>query len=42
MAVIIGCVVYCIELGWGCVVSGLVCLSSSGFSSGSLFSVGFF
>ena len=29
---IIGCVVYGIQLGWGCVVSGLVCLTSSGFS----------
>jgi len=41
-AVIIGCVVYGIQLGWGCVVSGLVCLTSSGFSSGWLFSVGVF
>jgi len=41
-AVIIGCVVYGIQLGWGCVISGLVCLTSSGFSSGLLFSVGFF
>jgi len=41
-AVIIGCVVYGIELGWGCVVNGLVCLTSSGFSSGLLFSVGVF
>jgi len=41
-AVIIGCVVYGIQLGWGCVVSGLVCSTSSGFSSGLLFSVGFF
>jgi len=41
-AVIIGCVVYGIQLGWGCVVSGLVCLTSSGFSSGLLFSVGGF
>ena len=39
---IIGCVVYGIQLGWGCVVSGLVCLTSSGFSSGLLFSVGYF
>ena len=39
---IIGCVVYGIQLGWGCVVSGLVCLTSSGFSSGLFFSVGFF
>jgi len=38
--VIIGCVVYGIQLGWGCVVSGLVCLRSSGFSSGLLLSVG--
>jgi len=38
--VIIGCVVYGIQLGWGCVVSGLVCWTSSGFSSGLLFSVG--
>ena len=42
MAVTIGCVVYCIQLGWGCVVSGLVCLTSSGFSSGFLFSAGVF
>jgi len=40
--VIIGCVVYGIELGWGYVVCGLVCLTSSGFSSGLLFSVGVF
>jgi len=40
--VIIGCVVYGIQLGWGCVVCGLVCLTSSGFSSGLLFSVGVF
>jgi len=33
-AVIIGCVVYGIQLGWVCVVSELVCLTSSGFSSG--------
>jgi len=39
-AVIIGCVVYGIQLGWGCVVSGLVCLTSSGFSSVLFFSVG--
>ena len=39
---IIGCVVYGIHLGWGCVVSGLVCLTSSGFSSGLLFTVGGF
>jgi len=38
--VIIGCVVCGIQLGWGCVVSGLVCLTSSGSSSGLLFSVG--
>ena len=42
MAVIIGCVVYCIQLGWGCVVSVLVCSTPSGFSSGLLFSVGAF
>ena len=36
---IIRCVVYGIQLGWGCVVCGLVCLTSSGFSSGLLFSV---
>ena len=36
-AVIIGCVVYGIQLSWGCVVSGLVCSTSSGFSSGLLF-----
>jgi len=41
-AVIVGCVVYGIQLGWGCAVRGLVCLTSSGFSSGLLFSVGFF
>jgi len=41
-AMIIGCVVYGIQLGWGCVVSGLVCLTSSGFSSVLFFSVGFF
>jgi len=40
-AVIIGCVVYGIQLGWGCVVSGLVYLTSSGFSS-VFFSVGVF
>ena len=40
-AVIIGCVVYGIQLGWVCVVSELVCLTSSGFSSG-LGSVGVF
>ena len=39
---IIGCVVYGIQLGWGCVVCGLVCLISSGFSSGLLLSVGGF
>jgi len=40
-AVITGCVVYGIQLGWrwGCVVSGLVCLTSSGFSSMLLFSL---
>jgi hypothetical protein len=37
-----GCVVYGIQLGWGCVVCGLVCSTSSGFSSGLLFSVGVF
>jgi len=41
-AVIIGCVVYGIQLGWGYVVCGLVYLTSSGFSSGLLFSVGVF
>ena len=41
-AVIIGFVVCGIQLGWGCVVCGLVCLTSSGFSSGLLFSVGVF
>jgi len=40
--VIRGCVVYGIQLGWGCVVCGLVCLTSSGFSSMLLFSVGVF
>ena len=29
-------------VGWGCVVCGLVCSTSSGFSSGLLFSVGVF
>jgi hypothetical protein len=42
-AVIIGCVVYGIQLVWvggrGC---GLVCSTYSGFSSGLLFSVGVF
>jgi len=41
-AVKIGYVVYGIQLGCGCVVCGLVCLTSSGFSSGLLFSVGVF
>jgi len=36
------CLWYSVGLGWGCVVSGLVCLTSSGFSSGLLFSVGVF
>jgi len=38
------CLWYSVGLGWGCgcVVNGLVCLTSSGFSSGLLFSVGFF
>ena len=36
-AVIMGCVVYGTELGWGCVVCGLVCSASCGFSSGLLF-----
>ena len=35
------CLWYSVGLGWGCVVSGLVCLTSSGFSSG-LGSVGVF
>jgi len=39
-AVIIGCVVYGIQLGWGCVVCGLVCLTFFGFPSGLLW--GFF
>jgi len=39
---IIGCVVYGIQLGWGCVVCGLECLTASGFSLGLLFSVGVF
>ena len=39
---IIGSVVYGIQLSWGCVVSVLVCLTSSGFSSGLFFSVGGF
>ena len=42
MAVIIGCVFYSIQLGWRCVVCELVCSTSSGFSSGWLFSVGGF
>ena len=41
-AVIMGCVVYGVQLGWGCVVCGLVCSTTSGFSSGLLFSVGVF
>jgi len=41
-AVIIGCVFYGIQLGWGWVFCGLVCLTFSGFSSGLLFSVGGF
>jgi len=41
-AVIIGCVVCGIQLGWGFVVSGLECLTSSGVSSVLFFSVGFF
>ena len=41
-AVIIGWVVYGIQLGWGCVVSGLVCLTFSGLSSVLFFSVGGF
>ena len=41
-AVIIGCVVCGVQLDWECLVSGLVCLTSSGFSSGLLFSVGGF
>ena len=40
-AVIIGCVVYGIQLGSGCVVCGLVFSTSSGFPSVLLFSVGF-
>jgi len=39
---LVGSDVYAIQLGWGCVVCGLVCLTSSGFSSGLLFSVGVF
>ena len=39
-AVIIGCVVYGIQLGWGAWFCGLVCFTSSGFSSGLLFSAG--
>jgi len=38
--VIVGCVVYGIQLGWGNVVSWLVYLTSSGFSSVLFFSVG--
>ena len=41
-AVVIGCVVCGIQLGWGCVVCGLVCPASFRFSSGLLFSGGFF
>ena len=41
-AVVIGSVVYGIQLGWRCMVCGLVCSVSSGFSSGLLFSVGVF
>jgi hypothetical protein len=41
-AVIIGCVVYGIQLGWGCVICGLACSTTSGFSSGLLFLVGVF
>jgi len=41
-AAIIGCVVYGIQLVGGCVVSGLVYLKSSGFSSVLFFSVGFY
>ena len=41
-AVIIGCVVCGIQLGWGCLVSGLVFLTSSGFSSVLFFSMGYF
>jgi len=37
----IGCVDYGIKLGWGCMVCGLVCLTSCGFSSGLLSSEGF-
>jgi hypothetical protein len=29
-----GCVVYGIQLGWGCVVCELICSTPSGFSSG--------
>jgi len=36
------CLWYSVGLVLGCVVSGLVCLTSSGFSSGLLFSVGDF
>ena len=41
-AAILGCVVYGIQLVGGCVVSGLVYLKSSGFSSVLFFSVGFY
>ena len=41
-AVIVGCVVYGVQLDWGCVVSWLVCLTSSGFSSVLFFSMGYF
>ena len=41
-AVIIGFVVCGIQLGWGCVISGLVCLTSSGFSSVLVSRWGFF
>ena len=40
-AVIIGCVVYGIQLGWGVRGCGLVCSMSSGFSSGCCSQWGF-
>jgi len=41
-AVIIGCVVYGIQLGWGCMVCGLVCLTSLGSLRGCCSRWGFF
>ena len=41
-AVIMACVVCGIQLGWGSLGCGLVCSTSSGFSSVLLFSLGVF